>query len=531
MPSLSGTGRSDRLYLGRDRLGEKPLYYGWVGRGLAFASELKALRTLPGFDGRIDRSALAAMMSLNAVPAPRSIYQDIRKLTPGEFIVVSEADVSGRQLPPAEVYWSARSVARRGLAAPARFDSDAAATDALESVLHRAVGSQMISDVPLGAFLSGGIDSSTVVALMQAQSSQPVKTFSIGFHEQGYNEAEYAKAVAAHLGTDHHELYVDDAAALAVIPEIPRIYCEPFADLSQIPTHLVSRLARGHVTVSLSGDGGDELFGGYSRYFLALKIWSKLSKLPVPLRGPLANLVRAVSPRAINRLFSATAPLLPARYRGGLPGHKIHRGADLLSMTSFPEFYRQGMLSLWSPGVVVGDDDGGLAPMTDPLEDLPAFEQMMLQDQLGYLPDDILAKVDRAAMAVSLETRVPLLDRDVVEFAWRLPHDYKVRGDTGKWLLRQVLDRHLPRHLYDRPKMGFGVPLEVWLRGPLRDWAEDLLDETRLRQGGFFDAGRVRERWLEHLGGDRNWQYHLWPVLMFEAWRGSQAQEPVGMTS
>ena len=507
-----------RLYLVRDRLGEKPLYYGWVGQGLAFASDLKALRALPGFSGRIDRAALAGMMTFNAVPAPRSIYEDILKLVPGAFVCIDADDIAARRRPAAVTYWRVRSVAREGVISPIRYASDAAATDALESVLKSAVESQMISDVPLGAFLSGGIDSSTIVALMQAQSSRPIKTFSIGFHEESYNEAEYAKAVAAHLGTEHRDLYVDDAAARDVIPALPGIYSEPFADLSQIPTFLLSRLAREHVTVSLSGDAGDELFGGYSRYLLALKIWASLKKVPSPLRRPLADVLRSVSPPAWNRALKGLGPLLPARYRAGLPGHKIHRGADLLAMRSFSEFYREGMLALWSPGLVLGDSDGGIAPQEELPAELSHFEQMMLQDLLAYLPDDILAKVDRAAMAVGLETRVPFLDRRVVEFAWRLPHDYRVRGDTGKWLLRQVLARYVPKKLFDRPKKGFGVPLDVWLRGPLREWAEDLLAESRLRQGGYFDPAPIRRRWAEHLSGHRDWQYHLWPVLMFESW-------------
>ncbi|MGE0315487.1 MAG: asparagine synthase (glutamine-hydrolyzing) [Lautropia sp.] len=510
---------SRELWLARDRLGEKPLYYGWVGGALAFASELKALRALPGFDAEVDREALAGMMSFNATPGTRSIHRGISKLAPGCLLRVSVDDVDRARLPAPVAWWRLEAVAQAGIASPARFASDDAAVDALEGVLGDAVQSQMISDVPLGAFLSGGIDSSTIVALMQRRSARPVKTFTIGFHEREYNEAEHASAVARHLGTEHHELYVGEAEARDVIPLLPTMYCEPFADLSQIPTYLVSRLARSHVTVSLSGDAGDELFGGYSRYFLANRIWSKLSRVPAPLRRPLASALKAVSVPAWDRLAAGIGSALPARYRSEVPGHKIHRGAELLGMRDFRTLYGHGITTLWEPGLVIGDRDGGIPPMPEPPAGSDRFEQMMLQDMLAYLPDDILVKVDRAAMAVSLETRVPMLDRRVVEFAWRLPLHYKVRGDTGKWLLREVLARHVPRALFERPKMGFGVPLDVWLRGPLRDWAEHLLDESRLRSAGYFDPAPIRRRWAEHQTGRRNWQYHLWPVLMFEAWR------------
>jgi asparagine synthase (glutamine-hydrolysing) len=376
----------------------------------------------------------------------------------------------------------------------------------------------MLSDVPLGAFLSGGIDSSTIVALMQARSKDPVKTFTIGFHEKDHDEAVHARAVAAHLGTDHHELYVDDRAARDVIPHLPEIYCEPFADPSQIPTYLVSRLAREHVMVSLSGDGGDELFGGYSNYFLAQRIWAAIEKVPVAVRPMLARALEMISPRSWNRLFRMAGSLVPSRYAAALSGDRLHKGIPLLSASSFEELYCERIGAYWPAKTVRGRTALAETANRGHLEGMPQMELMMLEDGLHYLPDDILVKVDRAAMAVSLETRIPMLAREVVEFAWSLPLQYKVRDGEGKWLLRQVLARHVPEALFDHPKMGFGVPIDSWLRGPLRDWAEDLLDEGRLKREGLLALTPIRRAWKEHLSGERNWQYHLWGVLMFQCW-------------
>lgn len=510
--------REDRcLHLARDRIGEKPLYYGRVGKGLAFASELKALRTLPGFTGKLDPQALVAYMNANLVPAPLSIYEGIRKLPAGHHIVLRRSDLASEDPPAPRAYWSLADVARRVVASPRRFDSDESAIDALESILGKAVESRMLSDVPLGAFLSGGIDSSTIVALMQAHSKDPVKTFTIGFHEEDHNEAVHAKAVAGHLGTDHHELYVDDRAARDVIPRLPEIYCEPFADPSQIPTFLVSQLARQHVTVSLSGDGGDELFGGYSRYFLAQQIWATLQKVPSMLRPALAGALRVIPPSSWDRLLRMGRPLLPSRFATALTGDRLHKGAAFLSARSFEEFYCRQMGAYW-PAETVLDRPTPMRTPREHFEGMPQMELMMLEDGLHYLPDDILVKVDRAAMAVSLETRIPMLAREVIEFAWSLPLQYKVRDGKGKWLLRQILARHIPEALFDRPKMGFGVPIDSWLRGPLRDWAEDLLAEDRLKREGLLSSTPIRRAWNEHLSGERNWQYHLWGVLTFQCW-------------
>jgi asparagine synthase (glutamine-hydrolysing) len=516
-----------RLLLARDRLGEKPLYYGWQrsggGRAFLFGSELKALRRHPAFEGEIDRQALTAFLRLNYVPAPLSIYRGISKLPPGSILTLA----AGADEPAIEAYWSGAEVAEKGAADPLRLGPDEA-TEALEELLKNAVGRQMMADVPLGAFLSGGVDSSTIVALMQAQSARPVKTFSIGFSEEAYNEAHQAKAVAEHLGTDHSELYVSPADAMAVIPRLGSIYDEPFADSSQIPTFLVSQLARRDVTVSLSGDAGDELFGGYNRHRMVAGPWRRLSRIPRPLRSAAARGLRAVSPERWNRVAAALGPLLPRAAKMRLPGEKIHKAAGVLASRSVDDLYL-GLVSFWrDPGRAVrGGSEApgilnGLAPRLAGLNDA---ERMMALDMLTYLPDDILAKVDRAAMAVSLETRVPFLDHRVVEFAWRLPIGLKIRDGETKWLLRQVLDRHVPRALVDRPKMGFGVPIDSWLRAPLRDWGESLLAEGRLSGEGHFEAAPIRAAWDAHQKGSANMQHHLWSVLMFQMWLDADKED------
>ena len=508
------------LTLARDRVGEKPLYYGWSDGTFIFGSELKALKAFPGFRPEIDRNSLSLLLRHNYIPAPHTIYRDFRKLPPGNYLTLK----SGQPNASPSSYWSVRDVAIGGQSAPFP-EADGEAVEELETLLRRAVAAQMAADVPLGAFLSGGIDSSTVVALMQAQSSRPVKTFTIGFREKGYDEAQHAQAVAAYLGTEHTELYVTPEEAMAVIPRLPSLYDEPFADSSQIPTLLVSQLARRHVTVSLSGDGGDELFGGYNRYFWAANLWRRVGRLPPSLRSVLAGILTALPPACWNSVMRKFAVFAPPGWRYANPGDKLHKLAEILAMKTPDEIYL-GLVSHWKqPGGLVSGAEEPATVLTDPANRtaFPSFEQrMMYLDAITYLPDDILVKVDRAAMAVSLETRVPFLDHRVVEFAWRLPLSMKIRAGTGKWLLRQVLRRYLPQQLIERPKMGFGIPLDAWLRGPLRDWAEALIDESRLKTEGFFDPAPVRQKWAEHRSGQRNWSYHLWDVLMFQAWLEAQ---------
>jgi asparagine synthase (glutamine-hydrolysing) len=505
------------LSLARDRLGEKPLYYGWQGGYCLFGSELKALRAHPAFTADIDRDALAMMMRFAYVPMPHSIFQGIHKLPPGCTVSLSPGQPMEAQPQP---YWSLAQAADNGRAQPFA-GSEAEAADTLEALLSAAVAEQMVADVPLGAFLSGGIDSSLVVALMRQHATQPVKTFTIGFWEADFNEAQHAKAVAQHLGTEHNELYVPPQQALQVIPQLPALYDEPFADSSQIPTFLVAQLAREQVTVSLSGDGGDELFGGYNRYFWAARLWRQIGWMPAPLRAALARALTLVQPSAWDRLFRALAPLLPTAARHASPGDKLHKLAQIIAAQRPEEIYR-GLVSFWKdPSNLVLGSREPLSlldrPQDWPRE--PAFEQrMMYLDQCTYLPDDILVKVDRAAMGVSLETRVPMLDHRLVEFAWSLPLAMKIRHGQGKHLLRQVLYRHVPKALIERPKMGFGIPLAQWLRGPLRDWTETLLNENRLRQEGYLHPGLVTRYWREHLSGRRNWSYYLWNILIFQAW-------------
>ncbi len=490
-----------RLALMRDRLGEKPLYLGYAAGNFVFASELKALSAIPGFSHEIDRRALSLLMRHNYIPAPFSVYRDIAKLEPGTWLELSGHDLRQRALPAAQAYWSAEQISLQAQDDPLSFASDHEAADALEAVLAAAVKGQMIADVGLGAFLSGGIDSSTVVALMQNHNAERVRSFSIGFDDPDFNEAEHAKAVAAHLGTLHTELYVSPVEALEVVPTLADLYDEPFADSSQIPTALVTRMARRHVTVALSGDGGDELFCGYSRYFRAQRWWAKRQQVPGRLRGPAQALVRG------------GARWLP-------PGHRrdqLDKLAEVLGAAHEGEFYRQ-FVSYWkNPArAVVGAE----LPATrfDDRNGQGLFERMMLLDAVTYLPDDILVKVDRAAMAVSLETRVPMLDHRVFEFSQRLPLSYKIRDGQGKWLLRQVLYRHVPRQMVDRPKKGFSVPMGAWLRGPLKDWGAALLDPTRLRDEGLFHAGSILKKWTEHQSGKHDWSTHLWGVLMTQAW-------------
>ena len=504
-----------KLFLVRDRLGIKPLYYGFVGGDFVFASELKAIWEYPAFEGRIDRGALALYMRYSYVPSPHCIYRGLWKLPPGHILTLN----SSEEAPVLSCFWSASEVARAGLESRIK-GSDEEVVAQLEEKLREAVGLRMIADVPLGAFLSGGVDSSTVVALMQVQSSRPVKTFTIGFHENDYNEAIHAKQVAEYLGTDHTELYVTPREAMDVIPMLPRMYDEPFADSSQIPTYLVSKLARSQVTVSLSGDGGDELFGGYTRYFRTASIWNAMKWAPRPVRKMAAKLIHSVPPEGIDRMYGWIKPAIAGHKRLSCVGDKAHKLASYMECGNQQAAYLRA-LSHWTPSEILRDcpEPETIKRSIQDSAWLPCIEeQMMFTDLVNYLADDILPKVDRASMAVSLEARVPVIDHRVVEFAWRLPLHFKIRNGTGKWALRQVLYKHVPRELIERPKMGFGVPIDHWLRGPLREWAEDLLSSYSLGQHGFFNVQIIRQKWEEHLSGGNNWQYWLWDVLAFQDW-------------
>lgn len=509
--------REDRaLYLARDRMGEKPLYYGWTGSTLLFGSELKALRAHPDFKADVDRNALAIYLRHNHVPSPYSIYQGIFKLPPATYLRIALADT--RRLPQPVAYWSLKEVAESAAAQP--FSGDALeATTELQALLQDAVSRRMVADVPVGAFLSGGIDSSTVVALMQTGSDQKVKTFSIGSDHPRYDEARKAAAVAAHLGTEHTELYVSPAEAMQVIPLLPAIYDEPFADASQIPTLLVSRLAREQVTVSLSGDGGDEVFGGYNRHVFGEQAWNRVGWMPRRARQAAGSILAGPSAKLWETLGElASSHREPAAARS--PNQMQKLGA-LMQASGREEIYRR-LVSHWNDPVSVVPGASEPSTLLTDVRTWPALptltESMMYLDTLTYLPDDILVKVDRATMNVSLEARVPYLDPRVIEFAWRLPLGMKIRDGLSKWILRQVLDRYVPAELVDRTKAGFAVAVDDWLRGSLRDWAESLLDEGRLRAEGYFDPRPIRQKWSEHLAGQRNWQDPLWCILMFECW-------------
>lgn len=512
--------RKRALTMARDRLGEKPLYYGRQGGLLLFGSELKALKAHPAFQASVNRDALALFMRHNYIPAPYSIYDGISKLPAGTLVTFTAKQQHAKPRP----YWRAAEVIEGGMRQQWS-GSDTDCVDQLETLLNQAVGQQMVADVPLGAFLSGGVDSSTVVAIMQSRCPRPVRTFTIGFQDSGYDEAGYAKEVARHLGTDHTELYVTAQDAREVIPRLADIYCEPFADHSQIPTFLVSQMARQDVTVALSGDGGDELFGGYNSYALAQRLWRRLAHLPVGVRRIMARWITRVPPQVYSGLLEPFRLCLPTDIKRNKIGDKLHKGAEVMAAATPTELYHL-LISQWSrPADVVLGASELPTIFTDPAQQ-PSTDQfvheMMALDMLTYLPDDILCKVDRAAMAVSLETRIPLLDHRVVEFAWRLPMKFKQRDGVGKWVLRQLLYRHVPKELIERPKKGFSMPIDNWLRGPLREWAEELLSESRLRQDGYFNPDPIRRKWEEHLSGHRNWQQHLWNVLMFQAWKEAQ---------
>lgn len=507
------------LSLVRDRLGEKPLYYGWANGHFMFGSELKTMTIHPNWVGKIDHNAVALYLRYRYIPTPYSIYQGVYKLQPGSYITLHQPTLKENQLPDVQPYWSLEKVAQNGQDHPF-VGTPAEALDELEKRLTESVCSQMIADVPLGAFLSGGIDSSTIVALMQANSSSPIKTFTIGFDDKDYNEATYALAVAKHLQTDHTELYVDKKALLDVIPLLPLMYDEPFADSSQIPTFLVSQLAKQRVTVSLSGDGGDELFGGYNRYKLAIDAWSKLNKIPSMGRPLLAKALRKIPVSILNFMSRPLQKETDTYGRSGLTYQQIQRLSQYIDIEHFEGFYQQ-FLSLWkNPDqlVIHGHEYQTLLHQTSAkdFQDLNHF--MMFIDTLLYLPDDILVKVDRASMWNSLESRIPLLDYRVVEFAWSLPLELKVRKNQSKWLLRQLLYKYVPKHLIERPKVGFAIPLDTWLRTELRDWAGDLLNSKQIKSQGFLNHMIIQDTWNEHVYGQKNMGAYLWAVLIFQSW-------------
>ncbi|MCW8194223.1 asparagine synthase (glutamine-hydrolyzing) [Proteobacteria bacterium 005FR1] len=505
------------LTLARDRMGEKPLYYGWQGRAFLFASEMKAIEVHPEFEGKIDRDALTLFFRYNYIPAPFSIYKNIEKLMPGQWVSIPLANTDRSETFEPQSYWSLNKVVESGQAAPFK-GTPAEATDLLEQQLSGSIRSQMLSDVPLGAFLSGGVDSSTVVALMQAQSVKPVRTFTIGFHDKDFDEAVHAKAVAKHLGTEHTEVYLSPQDALAVVPKLPSIYCEPFSDSSQIPTYLISQVARQDVTVVLNGDGGDELFGGYNRYLSGYRICKQLGRMPMPVRSGVAKTLQSVGPRQWDRLSTV---LRAAGAGTNNLGDNLYKFAEVATSSS-PEDYYQRLASNWkSPGdlVIGGSEPRSLLTDASQWPHVDSFEHfMMALDARTFMSEDVLVKVDRASMANSLETRTPMLDHRVVEFAWRLPRELKICDGKGKWILRQVLYRHVPKSLIERPKQGFSIPLNTWLRGPLREWAEALLDENLIRHQGYLQPSLIRQMWVEHVNGKRNWGHRLWAVLMFQSW-------------
>ena len=507
------------LTMARDRFGEKPLYYGWAGSAFVFGSELKALRAYPQFDNQINRGALALYLQHCVVPAPYSIFENIFKLQPGCLLTLRSGDLQNRIL-SIEPYWRLTDAVREGMANSVEDETEAVSM--LDKTLREAIALQAVADVPLGAFLSGGVDSSTIVALMQTQSERPVETFTVGFEEAGFDESPHALAVARHLGTNHHEIRVKADDARSVIPLLPQLYDEPFADSSQIPTFLVCQAARQHVTVALSGDAGDELFGGYNRYFWAERIWNRIAWLPSPLRKSLGAALQQLPTEG----WDALGRILPSGHGVARLGDKAHKLAHRMkTVKSLDDLYRS-LVTEWPKDAALVK---GATPLPTRLDDTglvagisEAEHRMMLWDSLTYLPDDILTKVDRAAMGISLETRVPFLDHRVAELAWRLPLPMKIRGGEGKWALRQVLYKYVPRELIERPKAGFGIPVGQWLRGPLREWAEALLDEQRLKREGYLNPVPIREIWQQHLTGRYDWTVRLWAILMFQAWLESQ---------
>jgi len=517
--------KEEEFFLVRDRVGEKPIYYGMQKDSFIFGSELKALKKHPDFQNTIDRNSITLQLRYSCIPAPFSIYKGIKKLLPGTFIKVS---LTGESFQIKDVsnpisYWRLSNVIEQGRK-NSFVGSDADAISQLDNLLNTTIEQQMLSDVPLGAFLSGGIDSSSVVAIMQAQSIKPIKTFTIGSDDQSFNEANHAKLIAKYLKTEHTELYVSDQDALNTIPYLPELYDEPFSDFSQIPTFLVSQLAKKHVTVSLSGDAGDELFGGYNRYTGVSQWWPKINTIPYWFRSFLGSTILSIPPQRWESLDKFSSKVTAGSLELGGFGNKMQKIGSVLKVKDASKLYNH-FISNWSfpEDVVLKGIEPNIPNIADELDFENVITQMMAMDTLHYLPDDILVKLDRAAMGVSLETRVPFLDHRVIEFAWTLPLSMKIRSGQGKWILRQLLNKYVPSSLTERPKMGFSLPIDKWLRGPLKDWAEDLLDEKRLIREGYLNAVPIRKKWLEHISGKHNWQHQLWDILMFQSWLQEQS--------
>jgi asparagine synthase (glutamine-hydrolysing) len=512
--------KEKELTLMRDPFGEKPLYYGWQGDNLFFGSELKALKLNPLFQNQIDRNSLALFFRHNCIPAPYSIYKGIKKLMPGSYLTFDLKNINKAKQSEIVNYWNLNTeieISKKSMLTESLEQS----VEKIEYFLNKSVVQQMISDVPLGAFLSGGIDSSAIVSLMQKNSMSAVKTFSIGFNESEYDEAVYAKDVANHLGTDHTELYVRPEEAMEVIPSLSSIYCEPFSDSSQIPTYLVSKLASDAVTVCLSGDGGDEIFGGYNRYLEGQATWSALNRLPKSVRNLSGSFLTSLSPTTWDQLFMYVKYLIPRKYRFSTPGDKAHKLAIVLYQNSLIGFY-SSLCSHWQEpeSLVIGSKEylTNITQQDRWINSDNFIEKMMAMDASTYLTDDILVKVDRAAMACSLESRIPILNKDLVRAAWTLPLNHKIHDGVGKWPLRQILYKYVPEELIERPKHGFGIPVGEWLRGPLKEWASDILNTESLNNSGYLNSEPIIELWKEHIEGKCNHQHQLWDVLMFESW-------------